>query len=96
MSTATKWVIAIAVIAGAAWLLWWSGWIGAPTKTPPAQQTATDTNPAPTNGMSAANDTSDAALSQDSAAVDAQMQALSQDSANVDASLSDKPVQQAY
>lgn len=95
MSTITKWVIGIAVIAGAGWLLWWSGWLGTPAQAP-AATSSNATSTAPTNGMSASNDTSDAALSQDSAAVDAQLQALSADSANVDSSINDQPVQQDY
>jgi len=96
-----KWVIAIVVVAGGAWLLWWSGWLNNMQPTP-AEQTgaatqATSNQPAPTlNGMSAANDSSDAALAQDTAAVDAQMQGLVSDSSGVDASVNDKATAQAY
>lgn len=95
MSTATKWVVGIAILAILAWLLWWSGWLAKPAQAPTQQQSAASAQ-APNNGMSAPSDTSDAALSQDGAAVDAQMQALQGDSANVDTSLNDQPIEQAY
>ncbi|MDO8518084.1 MAG: hypothetical protein Q7S26_02225 [bacterium] len=101
MSTAIKWVIAIIIIAGGAWLLWWSGWLGgiqqpAPESTTTAPAEATSNTPPTLNGMSSASDTSDVAVAQDIAAVDSQMQGLVSDSASVDASVSDTPVTQSY
>ena len=103
MSTATKWIITVIVIAVAGWFLWSSGWLSSPTPAPAANTsqnnaaaTAANTPPAPTNGMSASNDASPAAVAQDAAAIDAQMQGLSSDSASVDASFNDKPVTQSY
>lgn len=102
MSIATKWIIAIIVIAAAVWALWWSGWL---TSTPqPGNQSATNATSTTSgqqtvqqqNGMSDASNTSDAALAQDAGAVDTQMQGLSSDSASTDASFSDQPVSQAY
>lgn len=100
---ALKWAIAIVVVAGGAWVLWWSGLLGgkqapaAPaTQTGAATQATSNTPPPTLNGMSQANDTSDAAVAQDTAAVDVQMQGLNSDSASVDSSLNDKPVAQAY
>ena len=90
------------ILAGGAWLLWWSGWLGgiqqpAPsTQTSATQQATSNTQPPTLNGMSQANDTSDAAVAQDTAAVDAQMQGLVSDSSSVDSSINDKPVSQAY
>lgn len=102
MSTAIKWVIAIIVIAGGAWLLWWSGWLSGiqppspeSTTTAPAEAVS-NTPPAPLNGMSQTDDTSDVAIAQDTAAVDSQMQGLVSDSASVDASVNDTPVTQSY
>ncbi len=96
-----KWVVALIVIGGGAWLLWWSGWLNkvqpAPTTQSGAATEATSNTPPPTlNGMSAANDSSDAAIAQDTAAVDTQMQGLASDSVGVDASVNDKATAQAY
>jgi len=104
MSTLLKWVIAIIVIVGIGFLVWWSGWFrssntnmqAAVATSTATTTTATTTQQVPTNGMSAANDSSDAAIAQDAAAVDLQMQALSKDDAGVAASLADKPVTQSY
>ena len=102
MSIALKWVLAIIVLAGAGWLLWWSGWLGKnnAAQTAAVANTATTTQatstPPRTNGMTAASDTSDAALTTDIGAVDTQLAGLSKDGVQVAASLSDKPVAQSF
>ena len=99
MSTVVKVLVAVVVLAGLGWLLWWGGWLKRPASQQATEQqtaTTTQTQPQPIDGMSANNDTSDAALSQDAAAVDTQMQGLSGDSTNIDASLNDKPLPQSY
>ena len=105
MSTLLKWVIAIIVLVGAGWLLWWSGWFrntdGAIQASLVATSTqsgakASSTSTVPQNGMSALSDSSDAAVAQDAVAVDAQMQALGKDSSQISASLNDTPVAQSY
>ena len=104
MSTALKWVIAIIVLAGAGWLLWYSGWFRSTSNTMQASvatstattTAASSTAAVPQNGMTVANDSSDAAIAQDAAAVDVQMQALGADNSQVTASLSDKPIVQSY
>lgn len=99
MSTLVKWIIALIVIAGLAWVLWWSGWLkmpGTPKPVDTGLQTATTTEQdnTPINGMSANNDASDAAIAQDTAAIDAQIKAYATDSSNVDSSLNDKQIPQ--
>lgn len=102
MSSALKWVIGVVIVAGAGWLLWWSGWLGntqAPAPATTQTSSAAGANNvavAPQNGMSNSSDTSDTALAQDSTAVDAQLKAFAQDSGSIDSSLSDKPVTQSY
>ncbi len=105
MSAAIKWIIGLVVVAGLAWLLWWSGWLTTPkggqgNNQAASTSTSTSTNPTPqtqpTNGMSGSGDISDAALTQDVSTVDTQMQGLAADSASVGASLSDTPVSQSY
>jgi hypothetical protein len=98
MSTAVRWGVAIVVIAGLAWLVWWSGWLTSkgmsPVTTNSGQATTTPQQEQPQNGMSASNDASNEAVAQDAAAIDAQMQAYAADSAGVDSSLNDKAVTQ--
>ena len=94
------------VLVGAAWLLWWSGWLNMGAKdqqaavatSSNATTTEATSTPAvqPLNGMSAANDTSDAAVAQDALALDAQLAGLTKDGSQVAASLSDKPITQSY
>lgn len=105
MSTILKWGVAIIVLVGAGWLLWWSGWLkntnsgamqaAVATSTGTTTQT-TSALPMPKNGMSVANDSSDTAVAQDATAIDLQMQALGKDTSRVTTSLNDKPITQSY
>lgn len=100
MSTGIRWGIAVIIVAGLAWLIWWSGWLtnkqGNPFGTNETATTTPTTNEtqAPLNGMSVSNDASDAAISQDAAAIDAQISAYASDTSSVDSSLNDKQITQ--
>lgn len=102
MSTTTKSIITLVIIAAAGAAIWWSGWLtNIGISFPQAQNTATTTpeqqeQQMPNDLPTAADNTSDQALQQDVAALDAQISATAGDMEQVDEGLADEPVEQEY
>lgn len=77
MSTTTKWVLGIIIIAALA-ILWWSGYLGSSAPATPGDgQSAAVMNSSPQSNNA---DISDSVLLQDIAAVDAQLKAVNPES----------------